>query len=88
MMPPSITLTLRQLENPLAMRIVTGECPEGSRVHAELGDGQIQFRIDRPSRASWTRPPRTKVKVRASRAGRRALSGRQAPLRSQTGGVL
>jgi ATP-dependent Clp protease ATP-binding subunit ClpA len=46
----------RQLENPLAMRIVTGECPEGSKVYPELREGQIQFRIDRPSGARSTRP--------------------------------
>jgi ATP-dependent Clp protease ATP-binding subunit ClpC len=36
----------RQLENPLAMKIVAGECPEGSRVRASLADGQILFLID------------------------------------------
>jgi ATP-dependent Clp protease ATP-binding subunit ClpC len=36
----------RQLENPLAMKIVTGECPEGSRVHAELQGSQVAFDID------------------------------------------
>jgi ATP-dependent Clp protease ATP-binding subunit ClpC len=36
----------RQLENPLAMKIVTGECPEGSRVHTEVQDNHIAFRID------------------------------------------
>jgi len=35
----------RQLENPLAMRIVRGECPEGSRVHVELGDNRVELRI-------------------------------------------
>jgi ATP-dependent Clp protease ATP-binding subunit ClpC len=37
----------RQLENPLAIRIVTGECPEGSKVCPEVREGKIQFRIDR-----------------------------------------
>jgi ATP-dependent Clp protease ATP-binding subunit ClpC len=35
----------RQLENPLAMKIVTGECPQGSRVRASLADGRILFLI-------------------------------------------
>ena len=33
----------RQLENPLAMRIVTGECPDGSRVRVQVREGQITF---------------------------------------------
>ena len=36
----------RQLENPLAMRIVKGECPEGSRVHAEVRENRVEFRIE------------------------------------------
>jgi ATP-dependent Clp protease ATP-binding subunit ClpC len=35
----------RQLENPLAMQIVTGECPDGSRVRGHLQEGQIAFEI-------------------------------------------
>ena len=35
----------RQIENPLAMRIVRGGCPEGSRVKVEVQDGEIQFHI-------------------------------------------
>jgi len=35
----------RQLENPLAMRIVTGACPDGSRVRVHLQEGQIAFEI-------------------------------------------
>ncbi|WP_295447626.1 ATP-dependent Clp protease ATP-binding subunit [uncultured Thiodictyon sp.] len=31
----------RQLENPLAMKMVTGECPDGSQVHVLVRDGQI-----------------------------------------------
>ncbi len=33
----------RQLENPLAMRIVRGECPDGSRVRVSMSDGSIEF---------------------------------------------
>jgi len=36
----------RQLENPLAMKIVKGECPEGSHVRAELREHQVAFRIE------------------------------------------
>jgi ATP-dependent Clp protease ATP-binding subunit ClpC len=36
----------RQLENPLAMKIVKGECPEGSCVCAELREHQVAFRIE------------------------------------------
>ncbi len=36
----------RQLENPLAMKIVTGECPEQSRVRVRLRNAQISFRIE------------------------------------------
>jgi ATP-dependent Clp protease ATP-binding subunit ClpC len=36
----------RQLENPLAMKIVTGECPEGSGVWVEVRDGTVAFRIE------------------------------------------
>jgi len=35
----------RQLENPLAMKIVTGECPEQSRVQVQLQDEKIAFRM-------------------------------------------
>jgi len=35
----------RQLENPLAMRIVRGECPEGSRVGVALREDRVEFRI-------------------------------------------
>ncbi len=35
----------RVLENPLAIRIVKGEYPEGSRMQAEVRDGQIAFEI-------------------------------------------
>jgi ATP-dependent Clp protease ATP-binding subunit ClpA len=35
----------RQLENPLAMRIVTGACPDGSRVRVQVREGQIAFAI-------------------------------------------
>jgi ATP-dependent Clp protease ATP-binding subunit ClpC len=35
----------RQLENPLAMGSVAGECPEGSRVRAAVADGQIVLHI-------------------------------------------
>ncbi|WP_295578585.1 AAA family ATPase [uncultured Lamprocystis sp.] len=31
----------RQLENPLAMKIVTGDCPDGSRVRVLVRDGEI-----------------------------------------------
>jgi ATP-dependent Clp protease ATP-binding subunit ClpC len=36
----------RQLENPLAMKIVTGECPEGSRVRVQVEEGRIGFRVE------------------------------------------
>ncbi|MEA3274192.1 MAG: AAA family ATPase [Pseudomonadota bacterium] len=35
----------RQLENPLAMMIVTGKCPDGSRVQARLRDTKIRFEV-------------------------------------------
>ena len=35
----------RQLENPLAMRMVTGDCPDGSRVRVQVREGQITFAI-------------------------------------------
>jgi len=35
----------RQLENPLAMKIVAGECPEGSRVRVEVRAGEIAFAV-------------------------------------------
>ncbi len=35
----------RQLENPLAMKIVQGECPEGSRVRVDLSEGQLVFQL-------------------------------------------
>jgi hypothetical protein len=34
----------RQLENPLAMKIVTGACAEGGRVDILVEDGQIRLR--------------------------------------------
>ncbi|MES9906649.1 MAG: ATP-dependent Clp protease ATP-binding subunit [Sedimenticola sp.] len=37
----------RQMENPLAMKIVKGECPEGSRVEITLKEGEIIFAIHR-----------------------------------------
>jgi ATP-dependent Clp protease ATP-binding subunit ClpC len=36
----------RQLENPLAMRIVKGECPQGSRVTAEVRENGVELRIE------------------------------------------
>ncbi|MES9967906.1 MAG: AAA family ATPase, partial [Sedimenticola sp.] len=39
----------RQVENPLAMRIVRGECPDGSKVRLQVEDGEIVFRIDNRS---------------------------------------
>jgi len=33
----------RQVENPLAMKIIRGECPEGSRVRVVLAEGEIRF---------------------------------------------
>ncbi|MET0094193.1 MAG: AAA family ATPase, partial [Sedimenticola sp.] len=39
----------RQVENPLAMRIVRGECPDGSKVRLQVEDGEIVFRIDKRS---------------------------------------
>jgi ATP-dependent Clp protease ATP-binding subunit ClpC len=38
----------RQLENPLAMRIVQGECPAGSRVNIRLEGERIQLEIELP----------------------------------------
>jgi ATP-dependent Clp protease ATP-binding subunit ClpC len=35
----------RQLENPLAMRIVTGVCADGSRVRVQVREGQIAFEV-------------------------------------------
>ncbi len=35
----------RQLENPLAMKIVSGQCPDGSRVRVQVRDGEIAFEI-------------------------------------------
>ena len=35
----------RQIENPLAMRIVKGECPDGSRVRIALKDAGVVFKI-------------------------------------------
>ncbi len=37
----------RQVENPLAMKIVTGECREGDRVRISTEEKEIVFRIDR-----------------------------------------
>ena len=39
----------RQIENPLAMMIVTGACPDGSRVRVELVEGHIRCRVETPS---------------------------------------
>ncbi len=36
----------RQLENPLAMKIVTGDCPEGSLVRVEIREGTVAFLVD------------------------------------------
>ncbi|WP_295401572.1 hypothetical protein [uncultured Thiocystis sp.] len=36
----------RQLENPLAMLIVTGQCPDGSRVQVGLDDQGIALRVE------------------------------------------
>jgi ATP-dependent Clp protease ATP-binding subunit ClpC len=36
----------RQLENPLAMKSVKGECPEGSHVRAEVRENRVEFRIE------------------------------------------
>ena len=35
----------RQLENPLAMKIVRGECRDGSHVRVSLSDGGIEFLV-------------------------------------------
>lgn len=35
----------RQLENRLAMKIVRGECPDGSRVKITLQEGEISFQV-------------------------------------------
>jgi len=37
----------RQVENPLAMMIVRGECPDGSHVRLGLADGEIAFDVKR-----------------------------------------
>ena len=34
----------RQVANPLAMKIIRGECPEGGRIRVVLENGEIQFR--------------------------------------------
>jgi len=36
----------RQLENPLAMKIVTGDCPEGNLVRVEIREGMVVFLVD------------------------------------------
>jgi ATP-dependent Clp protease ATP-binding subunit ClpC len=36
----------RQLENPLAMKIVTGDCPEGSLVRVEIRERTVAFLVD------------------------------------------
>lgn len=36
----------RQVENPLAMKIIKGECAEGSRVHISVKDNKLAFAID------------------------------------------
>ena len=35
----------RQLENPLAMMMVTGQCPQGGHVRARLEEGRIRLEI-------------------------------------------
>lgn len=35
----------RQVENPLAMKIIKGECPGGSRVDVTVEDGAIMFKV-------------------------------------------
>lgn len=39
----------RQLENPLAMKIVSGEYPDGSRMQVQIQNGQIRFRVEKSS---------------------------------------
>ena len=36
----------RQVENPLAMKIVRGECPDGSCVHIRVENGEICFHLN------------------------------------------
>ncbi|MFT5721703.1 MAG: ATP-dependent Clp protease ATP-binding subunit ClpC [Motiliproteus sp.] len=38
----------RQIENPLAMKIVEGECPEGSEVAISIKEGVVAFAIQTP----------------------------------------
>lgn len=42
----------RQLENPLAMRIVSGECHDGDLVSVDLLDDRIDFRVEQRQTAS------------------------------------
>ena len=42
----------RQVENPLAMKMVKGECPEGSHVRIALKDGSVTFAVGDNARAS------------------------------------
>lgn len=41
----------RQVENPLAMKMVKSECPEGSHVHIALKDGSVTFTVGDNARA-------------------------------------
>jgi ATP-dependent Clp protease ATP-binding subunit ClpC len=41
----------RQVENPLAMKIVKGECPEGCRVRIGVAEGEVVFQVEAPARA-------------------------------------
>jgi ATP-dependent Clp protease ATP-binding subunit ClpC len=41
----------RQVENPLAMKMVKSECPEGSHVHIGLKDGSVTFTVGDNARA-------------------------------------
>ncbi|MGD8309852.1 MAG: ATP-dependent Clp protease ATP-binding subunit [Chromatiales bacterium] len=36
----------RQVENPLAMKIVKGECPEGCRVRIGVAEGEVVFEVE------------------------------------------
>jgi ATP-dependent Clp protease ATP-binding subunit ClpC len=41
----------RQVENPLAMKVVKGECPDGSHVRISLEDGGVTFTVGDNARA-------------------------------------